>query len=329
MNQPGRTSDDSGAEVSPPLPREVPSPSPLLTATHLFTFAVNAAEAPPWSFDRDERQLKLELVVREVYKGKLDVAPGRPFPLAVTQYQQMDENRGFWSNVRPDPAPGLVYLAIAEAESSNPVALLVEPAIRALVPGDNAVDVRMAMAAEVLRRKTIDEVALANEKRTPEKRESPPAVAMHRLIALTQVERAHIGRLFWGYLWFRIDRPFYDSQAKPLAELLAILGDPTTHAGLRIAMASTLVSVASALDPDGRLRVTRALLELLALPLTEADRIRLIDGFLPNLVLGEGARPASVDVILPDPRTKTAVRAAIARRDSDTARKLVHWLDGP
>jgi hypothetical protein len=316
-----------GAEALQPLPREVPSASALLTATHLFTFEVRTAEAPAWTFEMQERELRMELVVREVYKGTLSLAPGAPFSLVVSQRQQWRDYAGLWSNVRPEPTPGLTYLAVTEGDTSDPVALLNEPAIRLLVPAEQAIDVRLAMEAESLRRESIDHITSANEQRTSAQREPTGAVAMRRLLALTHRERARAGQLFWDYLWHRIARPFYDSRPRPVAELLEIVRDPATNTALRMEIADTLVGLTTDMDVEGKRQVTRALFELFALPPSRRDTVRLIEVSLRSLILEKGS-PEPVDVVLPDPATRQTARTAIAQHDTDTTRRLLQWLNG-
>ncbi|MBC7974087.1 MAG: hypothetical protein H7138_03815, partial [Myxococcales bacterium] len=131
----GVTMESTHQNPPVPLPTEGSSPAALLSATHLFVVSVRSVAGPAWSDTVFERDLRLELVVREILKGTLDGGAEAHVSLTVRQRQPPEGGyQGIWSHVQPAPAAGVSYLVIARGAATDPAALLIEPALRQLVP---------------------------------------------------------------------------------------------------------------------------------------------------------------------------------------------------
>lgn len=315
----------TGAAVLAPLPVEPGSEAEILLATHLFTVEWTEARAGTWAAESDgleHRRLHLKARLLEQLKGELSVELGSTFELDLRQHREdeltISDYHGFWSH--HDPLPGAKNVVLASGTGTDPVALMQEPAIRALLDPRAEVDIRTSGEAE---QKFGADLRHAT---TPILRERIAA----GLLTFTQERRGACHGLFGRYIWARIGPVFPGTQDELLAPALDLVQAEDTTIELREVFVYGLYAAVSALPPD-RERSTKlihAFLNLLLRPEAASLHDRLLQVPLFNLLFRTPSLTPSATVIIPDPAERARLIAVAIQFKSERASKVGAWLDG-
>jgi hypothetical protein len=310
------------------LPREARSSSELLAASHVFTIDVRQVTDKPWMPRPDGwqgRGLDLDIVVREVLKGTLSVAPDRPVRVEVFQRRSpspFGEQAPLWSQIEPEA--GASYLIIAAGEPDSPLGVLLnEGACLRILPGAASVQVHLARQAEQIFQET--------RAASPPPGQDSEVLASRALLAFTTAHLAEASDLFGRYLWARIVPSFVRSADRPVGELMALITSPAVAPDLRLELCASLDRVSGPLGSDETyLRtVANGYFRLLLDPGAEALHHRIVQVGLYLLVFPSEGGPARerASVVIPDPAARAQGAAALANHTGERAQALIAWLN--
>jgi hypothetical protein len=307
-----------------PLPLEPDSTAEILAATHLFTVETLAVETGSWVRGNDgleHRPLRFRVRLLENLKGALDIEPGKEIDAAVEQKREsalvVSDYHGFWSHNEPRLVSR--YLVISGGAGRNPVVLMEEPNITALLDGSLAADVHAAIEAEQQFGATGGPQADAPRLR-------------QRALALLQFafdHRRNARGLFGRYVWARV-APLYSGDENALrTSALAIVEVPDATLELRDAVIDGLYRAVLSLGPTPE-RSAMLLRPLLGLTLqAEAAPLmdRLLQGPIYNLVFRPTGPHLRAAEVVPDAAERARMATKVAGYRPQRARDIRLWLE--
>jgi hypothetical protein len=302
------------------LPWEPDSPSELLAASHILVITLSAVQPSAWAPEPasglEQRELLLRVRLDAVLKGEVRPAVGSDFTVKVVQIREpggvISDYHGFWSGV--DPASGASYLVLSSGRTDDPGQLMLEPAIRLLVPSAQRTDVALAASAEERFAPLWANPATKN-------------AALEELLKVAFDRRQAMGSLAPTYFLTRAATG--DLRGGPLTEeILAIVLAPDTVPTLRSVLATGLAN--SALDqgatPTQRAEIARSLFGLATVKPAADLFERLATAELYNLIFEEDAPRIQAQDVIHDEAERVRLAATLKHFDDERADEIAAWL---
>jgi hypothetical protein len=315
--------DAGGDSHQVSLPFESDSGSELLSANHLFVVEILDLTERPWSPGPDgleQRGLRMNARLLETFKGALDLAPGKAFPLEVQQRRESEfvtsDYHGMWSHI--SPTAGTRYLVFADASSNSPAALMQEGACKKLLGPEYTSDVRLAIQAETL---------FQHASRSPEAANREGG-AIQLLLRFSNDKRSQAKDLYERYLWARVGPAFREKEPHLLSQILELVAAVDGTLELRSELVSELYDATVDLQPDADLarRVLRVFFSLLLQKVSASLQPRLVDVEIYGLAFEDDKPAFPAASIFPDAREREHLKAIVLQFDSERAHALSAWL---
>ena len=315
-----------GGQAAAALPHEPSSPAEILAASHLFLVELVAQTATPWARPSEDalQQRKVGMKIRlvESLKGQLKARPAEVVEVNVEQAREdeltVSDYHGFWSHT--ELKAGSKYLVLAEGDSDNIAVLMQEPAIKAVLDGALAADVKAAAAAEEKFGAILHGGNQAGSRRD----------AALQMLALASEKRGELRGLFGRYLWARIAPVYRESFDALLPPALQIVQARDATAQLREALIYGLYDLflSVAPTPPKSFELLRPLLGLV--PQAEAAPLadRLIQVPIYNLIFRPGMTPPAPATVLPDAAARARILGALGTFKSQKSKQVRSWLAG-
>ncbi|HMC10394.1 MAG TPA: hypothetical protein VKH44_03855 [Pirellulaceae bacterium] len=314
-----------GGQAAAALPHEPASSAEILAASHIFVVEMVSQTATEWARPTEDalqqRRLVMKIRLVESLKGMLKAKHGEVVEVNVEQAREdkftVSDFHGFWSHT--ELKTGTKYLVLAEGQSEDLAVLMQEPAIKAVLDGALASDVKAATAAE----QQFGPSLTGND--AARRRD-----AALQMLALAKEQRAKLHGLFGRYLWARVGPVYRDALDALLPPALEIVQARDATLQLREALIyglyDTFLSIAPM--PPKSLELLRPLLGLLTQPEAAPLGDRLIQVPIYNLIFRPGKTPPSAASVLPDPAARTRILDALGTHKSAKAAEVRSWLAG-
>jgi hypothetical protein len=313
-----------GNEKLTVLPLEPGSGSEFLAASHLFSVQIQDVTDAPWLPQPDgleRRNLVMQVLLDQVFKGSLEVQPGETFTLQVVQERENalveSDYHGMWSHIFPDAGTG--YLVASLGESQVPAELMQEAACLRLLDGVYTADAHLAIEGERRYQQALQNQAASQAAEN----------ALEALLDFAYENRSQASDAFERYLWARSEPLFLLEPLHILAALLELLGAVDASLSLRRNLAPDLVQAILLLEQDEQavsLTAIQAFLEILLQPESK-DLFEALVQPLYSLVIGmDGIPRFPPSLVVPDVEKRRQIWAVLEEVDLERAHELAVWI---